>query len=445
MKKRAKWIMLIIIVLVIGGILAAIFLRPQKQPQYSVEKAARGDLKQTVSINGAVKPQKSLELSFENAGVVKKVNVKVGDEVKAGQPLVQLDNREEALRLEQVQASLNLAKSNLAMAQTNDLLAAETTYNEAHQSYLNLKEKNKRDLREGEVSLEEAENYTRDYQEYFNDIEKDYEDGDITLTLRDLARTNLTNIQAQERKAREALATLELTAKQAEDQTWYRKEQAREALERQKALAQNWEKSNLLHQVDYDRIALELAQLQVTKNSFVSPIAGIVSKINIEEGEVASAFSPVMTLIAREREIEAEVPESDINAVKAGQECEITLDAASDQTFNGQVASIEPAETIIEGVTYYKIKINFQDLGRLTRSGMSADINIKILEKGDVLSVPLRAVKEKDGKKYVEIQEGEDKPNKQIFVQTGLKGDGGRVEILEGLKEGDEVITFVKQ
>ncbi|MFA4880416.1 MAG: biotin/lipoyl-binding protein, partial [Candidatus Doudnabacteria bacterium] len=91
MKKRAKWIMLIIIVLVIGGILAAIFLRPQKQPQYSVEKAARGDLKQTVSINGAVKPQKSLELSFENAGVVKKVNVKVGDEVKAGQPLVQLD------------------------------------------------------------------------------------------------------------------------------------------------------------------------------------------------------------------------------------------------------------------------------------------------------------------------------------------------------------------
>lgn len=445
MKKRTKWIMLVIIVLVIGGILAAIFLRPQKQPQYSVEKAERGDLKQTVSVNGTVKPQKVLELSFENAGVVKKVNVKVGDEVKAGQSLVQLDNREEALRLEQVQASLNLAKSNLAMAQTNDLLAAETIYNEAHQGYLNLKGKNKRDLREREVSLEEAENYTRDYQEYFNDIEKDYEDGNTTVTLRDLARTNLTNIQAQERKAREALATLELTTKQAEDDAWYRKEQAREALERQKALAENWEKSNLLQQVDYNRVALELAKLNVLKNSFASPIAGIVSKISVEEGEMASAFSPVMTLIAQEREIEAEVPESDINAIKAGQECEITLDAVSGQIFNGQVASIEPAETIIEGVTYYKIKINFQDLERLTRSGMSADINVKILEKGDVLTVPLRAVKEKDGKKYVEIREGKDKPNKQIFVQTGLKGDGGRVEILEGLKEGNEVITFIKQ
>ena len=76
---------------------------------------------------------------------------------------------------------------------------------------------------------------------------------------------------------------------------------------------------------------------------------------------------------------------------------------------------------------------------------MSADINIKILAKSDVLTVPLRAVKEQDGKKYVEIQEGEDQPNKQVFVQTGLKGDGGRIEILEGLKEGDVVITFVKK
>jgi len=445
MKKRTKWIILVVVILVISGILAAIFLRPAKKPQYSVEKVSRGDLKQTVSVNGTVKPQKVLELSFENAGLVKKINVKVGDEVKAGQPLIQLDNREEALRLEQMQASLNLAKSNLKMAQTNDLLAAETTYDEMKQSYVNLQEKNKRDLYEAEVNLEEAENYTRDYQEYFNNVENDYEDGDTTETLRDLARANLTNIQAQERKVREALKTLELTTKEAEDDAWYKLEQAREACERQKALAQNWEKSNLLHQVDYDRIALELAQVNIAKSSFASPITGTVSKINVEEGETAVAFSPVITVIARDREIEAKVPESDINAVKVGQKAEITLDAVSDYTFNGQVASIEPAETVIEGVTYYKVTMTFSDPEELTRSGMSADLNIKILEKGNILTVPLRAVKEQNGQKYVEILEGEDKQIKQVFVKTGLKGDGGRIEILEGLKGDEEVVTFVKK
>jgi len=197
--------------------------------------------------------------------------------------------------------------------------------------------------------------------------------------------------------------------------------------------------------VDYDRIALELAQVNIAKSSFASPITGTVSKINVEEGETAVAFSPVITVIARDREIEAKVPESDINAVKVGQKAEITLDAVSDYTFNGQVASIEPAETVIEGVTYYKVKITFSDPEELTRSGMSADLNIKILEKGNILTVPLRAVKEQNGQKYVEILEGEDKQIKQVFVKTGLKGDGGRIEILEGLKGDEEVVTFVKK
>ncbi|PIU01687.1 hypothetical protein COT68_01880 [bacterium (Candidatus Torokbacteria) CG09_land_8_20_14_0_10_42_11] len=250
-------------------------------------------------------------------------------------------------------------------------------------------------------------------------------------------------MQAQERTARETLKTLEITTKQTEGEAWYDREQSRQSLERQKALAKDWGKSNLLQQADYNRISLELAALNLEKTVLKSPEDGIVSKINSEEGENLVAFASAMTIIAASLEVEASVPESEINKIKLDQKAEITFDAAPGEIFKGTVDLIEPAETVIEGVTYYKIRIVFDDPDFMVKSGMSADISIKIAAPENILSIPQRAVKEKDGQKYVEIKEGE--TVREVEVQTGIKGDGARIEILSGLREGEEVVTFVKK
>jgi len=422
---------------------ASVFLRPEKKPEYSTAEVYRGELKQTVSVIGTVKPKKVIDLVLEQNGVVGKINVRVGEEVSEGDLLLSLDSSVQNLQVAQAEASLNLAKSNLKMAETHDLRAAQTAYNQSYQAYLNTKAANECTLLDAEVALDEAKNYTKDYQEYFDEVNSEYDAGNLAQYTRDLARAALTQAQGNERKAKEALESLKVSNKQTEDVAWYLQEQAREASERQKALGFDPQKSNLINQVDYSKVGLDLARNTLAKSWLTSPLSAIVSKINIEEGEGALAFSPMIQLVSKEFEIEAKIPESDIAKVKLDQEVEISLDALPDEELTGKVAEVEPTETIIEGVTYYQIKIEFSDPDSLVRSGMTADLSIKIYTKNDVLIAPQRAVKEKDGRKYVEILEGEE--IREVDVVVGLRGDGGTIEIIDGLKEDDEVVTFVKE
>jgi len=182
----------------------------------------------------------------------------------------------------------------------------------------------------------------------------------------------------------------------------------------------------------------------LSEYSIYSPIDGIVTQINFEVGEQTSGAKPVISLIsASNMQIEVDVPESDITKVELGDEIEITLDAfSSEDKFSGQVIFIDPAATIIEGVTYYSVKVVFNESDSRLKSGMTADLTISTESKEGVLVVPSRAIIYRDGQKMVQFLENEQLVEKQ--VTTGLRGDGGLTEILEGLSEGDQVVTFIK-
>lgn len=443
MRKRNKWLIFFVILAVVGGIVTAIILRPEKKPEYSTAKVYRGNLKQTVSVTGRVEPKKVVDLAFEKNEIVDKIKVEVGDEVRAGDLLVELRKDTLALEIEQAEVNLNLAKANLKMAETCDLEAVETAFAKAREAYLNTKVENARLSAEDYLAWEEAKNHTRDYQEYFNEIEKEYEDDNIDKYTRDLVRANLTQIQGTEQKTQKAWETLAVTNKKTEDAAWYVQEAARQDLEKQKALAYDWEKSNLLNQADANRVARDLAQNNLSKNNLKSPLPGVVSKINIEEGETASALSPVITIISRELVIRADVPEADIAKIKKGQEAEITFDALESRSLPGKVIKIDPTETKIEGVTYYKIELSFDDPEHLVKPGMSCDLTIAIESRENVLIAPGRALKSREGKFYVQVKEGE--VIREQEVKIGLRGDEGKIEIVEGLKEEDEVVTFIKE
>jgi HlyD family secretion protein len=208
-------------------------------------------------------------------------------------------------------------------------------------------------------------------------------------------------------------------------------------------------------QVNQARAALANIEDQLANSIIIAPLSGVITQVNYSVGEqFGISGQPVVKMLADSNfEIEVDVSESDINKIKIGDKAGITLDAFSDDIIiPGVVSFIEPAQTLIQGVVYYKVKISFSDLisiqenlsnqGLSLKSGMTANVVITTNKKDNVLAVPARAVIDDNGSKIIRILENNEL--REIFVQTGLKGDEGLIEIREGLKEGDQVVTFIR-
>lgn len=223
---------------------------------------------------------------------------------------------------------------------------------------------------------------------------------------------------------------------------------------------------------DVDLSQAQVAQAQATldsianqiKNSIIkAPIDGVITDVGYEGGEMPTAGKSVISMLAKNNfDIEVDVSEADIAKVKLNNPAEITLDAfGEDCKFLGKVYFIEPAETKIQDVIYYKVKIKFDDSQNAPgqnnissstqqsyfasiKPGMTANVIITTAKKNNILLIPSRAVIEKNGDgKIVRILS-----NRQISespVDLGLRGDEGMVEVLSGVKAGDEVVTFVKE
>ena len=197
--------------------------------------------------------------------------------------------------------------------------------------------------------------------------------------------------------------------------------------------------------VDQARASVQTIREQFGKTVLYSPIKGVVINRRAEPGEIAGMSATIISIIQKgEFKIEAEVSESDIAEVNLGQKADITFDALpSDEIFKAEVVEIEPAATIIQDVVYYKVELKLADIDQRFRTGMSADIDILTAQENNVLTIPERAVESENGAKIVQVllESGE---VKSVEVKTGLRGDDGNIEIKSGLKEGDEVVVFVK-
>ena len=289
---------------------------------------------------------------------------------------------------------------------------------------------------------------------------------EATLTSADLSETELdtlkTNIKTQQTKISSSLTNVQ-TAKSNlnskityyEDQVTYYENAVKDAenalsiaqaqLELKKSPARSFEIQSGRAKVDQTRANLYLALANLGEAQIIAPVNGIITKKGFEVGEQTSLATPVLEMIGETKlQIQVNVPEADIAKIKLSQNVAITLDAfGPDKKFMGQVIFIDPAETKIQDVVYYQVKIQFMSGAEEIKPGMTANLTIYTDSRDNVLVVPSRAVKSRDGEKYVEILTAE-KNVTQKTVTVGLKGNEG-IEILSGLNEGEEVITFVKK
>lgn len=205
-------------------------------------------------------------------------------------------------------------------------------------------------------------------------------------------------------------------------------------------------------QVEQYRATLALAQEDLDNTILKAPMAGAATNINYEIGEQTSAAEPIIVLVTEGNyEIEVDISEADIVKVENGNSADVTFDSLGEDTvFKAKVIFIDPKETVISDVVYYNVKIamepgtngNFSKV----KPGMTANIDIMTDFKPNVLMIPQRAVQFKNGDKYVRLLEynGAVKNVKEVDVKLGISGDDGMAEVLSGLDEGQEVVTFTK-
>lgn len=188
---------------------------------------------------------------------------------------------------------------------------------------------------------------------------------------------------------------------------------------------------------------LAAVEAQLGQTKLRSPFAGLVTRQDAKLGEIIAMNTKLVSVISRDRlEVEANVPEVNIGRVAKDNPTVITLDAFPGESFSGKVYSIEPAETIVDGVVNYKLKIRFDSQDERLKTGFTANLQIETLRKPAVLAVPHFALSESDNKTIAKIWRGEEIEEQSVTL--GLRGRDGMVEIVSGLREGDEIVAETK-
>ncbi len=190
---------------------------------------------------------------------------------------------------------------------------------------------------------------------------------------------------------------------------------------------------------------LQSARASYAKTVITAPFDGLITKVDIKLGQAVTAQDNAISMIsAQGYEIESFVSESDIAKVAVGQPAKVTLDAyGKEVTFKATVGEVDPAETVQDGVSTYKTKLQFLENDQRVRSGMTANITIQTAEKAGTVIVPQEALFLEGGEKTVTVEVDGKKVNKKVV--TGGINTEGEIEIVSGLAVGDVVLVEKKQ
>ena len=182
------------------------------------------------------------------------------------------------------------------------------------------------------------------------------------------------------------------------------------------------------------------AQAALAKTRVLAPFSGIVTRMDAKAGAIVS---PTASLISLQSDgifqIETYVPEVSIAGVAVGDLATTTLDAYGPAVdFPSTVVAVDPAETVKGGVPTYKVTLAFARADARIRSGMTANVIIRMGTLHGAIVIPAGAVGVKNGTSYVSVVKGGAATDR--LVTTGPTPSLGQVQILSGLARGDVIL-----
>ena len=255
----------------------------------------------------------------------------------------------------------------------------------------------------------------------------------------------------------------------------------------------------LISQTDFDQLVYNLNKAKASYNNAMaqhkrnqinldyaliySPIDGVVLNKEVEEGQtVAASFNtPTLFTIANDltqMQVEADIDEADIGHIKEGQRVEFTVDAYPETIFEGEVTQLRWEPTVTNNVVTYTIIVDAPNPDYKLMPGMTATIQVYVLEKNDILVVPSKALRFTPDQKLMasymsqqakpEMPDGQTPPEMgnmpqqnstngatMVWVKEGTNihpvpvkiglNDDINAEILSGVKSGQEVVLSMEQ
>jgi HlyD family secretion protein len=421
MNKTTKWIIigsvLLLVVLVIMS-KSGVFGK-KEGTKVTAEKAAKRTIIEVVNASGKVYPEVEVKVSPDISGEITELTVQEGDTVKKGQLLARIYADIYSIQRDQASFGVDQSKAQVANSKAG-LDALQAQLDQAQKNY---------------------------------DMQKKlFDDKVISKSEFNVAEANFKTAKANYNAGVQNIKGVSASVQSAE-------------------------------------ASLNRANKDLGKTTIIAPMDGVVSLLNVKKGErVAGNSFNVGTEILRianmdKIEVRVDVGENDIPKVKLGDSALVTIDAYSDRKFKGLVTQIASSNNgassqsalaaTTNDVTQYKVYVrllpeSYKDLlGKGIfpfRPGMSATADIQTKTQLNVLSVPINAVTtrdknnivvNKDDKEASDINApapslddldvvvfilGADGKVKKAPVKTGIQ-DINYIEITEGLKEGDEVVT----
>jgi HlyD family secretion protein len=222
-----------------------------------------------------------------------------------------------------------------------------------------------------------------------------------------------------------------------------------------------------VHQADatvmIKKASLERAQADLDHCKIYAPVDGIViaRKVDVGQTVAAAMTTPVLFTIAADitkMHIDASVSEADIGQVKLGQPVDFNVDAFPDEVFHGTVAQVRKSPTTTNNVVTYSTIVDVDNPEQKLFPGMTADLSIHVAERKNVPTIPNAALRftPPEGAKYepgakaalavtrsqrlVYLVGADGITLKPVLTRIGVN-NGIDSEVLEGVHEGDKVVT----
>jgi HlyD family secretion protein len=400
-RRESRWFkwLLVVVLLAGAGVGVGWYYREVESangPWYHTAKVTRGELLQTVKASGQLNPVTMVEVGSQISGIIQELLVDFNSTVKKGQLIARIDPAAYEASYIEAQGDLANAKAALELAQ--------------------LDEQREKALRSNKL-----------------DTQADYD---------------------------KALATLH----QAEAS------------------------------VKIKEGAMRNAEVNLARCSIYAPIDGVVLSRNVNVGQTvaASLSAPTLFVIANDltkMQIEANVAEADVGLIQPGQEADFRVDAFRDQMFRGKVAQVRNAPTTDQNVVTYATIIEVNNEHLKLKPGMTATVYIIVARRAAALRIPNAALRFRPAKGWAakktgqwaaavgtmgledrqpggEVHWGEKRKAQRVVylarpepgaadpalaggctgdllqrvqIKTGIS-DAGYTEVVEGLKEGDEVV-----
>ncbi len=169
----------------------------------------------------------------------------------------------------------------------------------------------------------------------------------------------------------------------------------------------------------------------------VDPGDPVVPLTSFQEGTALATIADMRDLIFK-----GTVDEIDVGKLQVGAEARLKIGALPDRTVTGRLTRIAPQAREEDGARLFEVEIELDPTDVLLRAGYSANADLMIREKTDILTIPERLVHFDDAGEAAWVELPADVPDgepKKVDIETGLS-DGLNVEILSGLEEGQQVV-----